>query len=167
MRRHATRLAGAAAILLLLALVLGVARVSSLGQQMRDYDDALCAATRRTLGRCVSDYRQAVSQLSGGTSKAAGIPRVGAADVLAEVIAHLPEGAVPQLDEVEVTTTSVRLKGTVDGFGAVDPLLSGLKTDKCFGEIKQPRTEKLRDGSKVSFALDFAYTCSGEAPGGA
>lgn len=167
-RTHATRLAGAAAILLLLALVLGVARVSSLGRQIRDYDDALCAATRRTLGRCVSDYRQAVSQLSGSTSKAAGIPRVGAADVLAEVIKRLPDGALPQLEEVEVTTTSVRLKGTLDGYGALDPLVSGLKTNKCFGEIKPPRTEKLpREGNKVSFALDFPYTCSGEAPGGA
>jgi general secretion pathway protein L len=167
-RTHATRLAGAAAILLLLALVLGVARVSSLGRQIRDYDDALCAATRRTLGGCVSDYRQAVSQLSGSSSKAAGIPRVGAADVLAEVIKRLPEGALPQLEEVEVTTTSVRLKGTLDGYGALDPLVSGLKTNKCFGEIKPPRTEKLpREGNKVSFALDFPYTCSGEAPGGA
>jgi hypothetical protein len=67
-----------------------------------------------------------------------------------------------------VTTTSVRLKGTLDGYGALDPLVSGLKTNKCFGEIKPPRTEKLpREGNKVSFALDFPYTCSGEAPGGA
>jgi len=59
------------------------------------------------------------------------------------------------------------MKGTAESFGKVDDVIAGLKKDKCFGEIKQPRVEKQRDGSKVSFALDFAYTCSGETPGGA
>lgn len=167
LRKQAARLSLAVAILLVLSLGLGIARLASLGGQIRDYDDALCSATRRILGQCVSDYRQAVSRLSGDRSKAAGIPRVGAAAVLAEVVAHLPEAAMPQLDEVEATTTSVRIRGTVEAFGAVDPLVSGLKADKCFGDVKQPRTEKLRDGSKVSFSIEFAYTCSGEVPGGA
>lgn len=167
LRKQAVRLSAAVAVLLALSLVLGIARLASLSRQIRTYDDALCTATRRILGQCVSDYRQAVSRLSGDRSKAAGIPRLGASAVLAEVVAHLPEGAMPQLDEVEATTTSVRIKGTVEAFGAVDPLVSGLKANKCFGDVKQPRTEKLRDGTKVSFSLEFSYTCSGEAPGGA
>lgn len=166
-RKQALQLSGTAAFLLVLALILGIARVSSLGSQLRDYDDAVCSATRRILGSCTTDYRQALSLLSGGKSKAAGIPRVGAAEVLAEVVGHLPDGAMPLLDDVEVTSSSVRVKGTAEGFGQVDQIISGLKTDKCFGEIKQPRVEKLRDSSKVSFAIDFAYACSGETPGGA
>ena len=74
---------------------------------------------------------------------------------------------MPLLDDVEVTTTALRVKGTAESFGKVDDIIAALKKDKCFGEIKQPRVEKLRDGNKVSFALDFAYTCSGETPGGA
>ena len=131
------------------------------------YDDAVCTATRRILGTCLTDYRQAVSQLAGGRSRAAGIPRVSGADVLAELVAHMPEGSLPLLEDVEVTTTALRVKGTADNFGKVDEIVSSLRKDKCFGEIKQPRTEKARDGSKVTFALDFPYTCSGEAPGGA
>ncbi|GAC1608120.1 MAG: hypothetical protein NVS4B10_23330 [Myxococcales bacterium] len=90
-----------------------------------------------------------------------------AAEVLAEVVGHLPDGAMPLLDDVEVTSTSVRVKGTAEGFGQVDQIISALKTDKCFGEIKQPRVEKLRDSSKVTFAIDFSYACSGETAGGA
>lgn len=166
-RGQLLRFSAAAAALLLLALGVGMARLSSLHRQIASYDEAVCSATRRILGTCLTDYRQAIGQLSGGKSRAAGIPRVSGADVFAELVAQLPEGSLPLLDDVEVTTSSLRVKGTAESFGKVDEIISALKKDKCFGEIKQPRVEKLRDGSKVSFALDFGYACSGEIPGGA
>jgi general secretion pathway protein L len=167
LRGRLLRLAAAAAVLLALGFVLGIARLTSLRSQARAYDDAVCTATRRILGNCLTDYRQAVAQLSGGRSRAAGIPRVSAADVLAELVANLPEGSLPLLEDVEVTTTAVRVKGTAESFGKVEEIVSSLRKDKCFGEIKPPRTEKARDGNKVTFSLDFPYTCSGEVPGGA
>ena len=41
-----------------------------------------------------------------------------------------------------------------------------LKKDKCFGEIKQPRVERVANTQKYTFMIDFAYTCA-EAAGGA
>jgi len=166
-RSQLVRLGVAAAVLLLLGFALGMARLSSLHRQAAAYDEAVCTATKRILGNCTTDYRQAIGQLSGGRSRAAGIPRVSGADVLAELVAHMPGGSMPLLDDVEVTTTAIRVKGTAENFGKVDEIVAALRKDKCFGEIKQPRTEKARDGSKVVFSLDFPYTCSGEAPGGA
>lgn len=165
-RGQVARLAVVAAILLVLGLGLGMARLASLHQQSSAYDEAVCAATRRILGTCLTDYRQALGQLSGGKSRAAGIPRVSGAEVLAELVAHLPEGSLPLLDDVEVTTTSLRVKGTAESFGKVDEIISALKKDKCFGEIKTPRTEQT-PSKRVSFAFDFGYICSGETPGGA
>jgi len=161
------RFGAAAAILLVFGLVLGIARLSSLRSQAASYDDAVCNATKRILGSCVTDYRQALAQLSGGRSRAAGIPRVSAADVLAELVAHMPEGAMPLLDDVEVSTTAVRVRGTAENFGKVDEIVAALRRDKCFGEIKQPRTERVGGSNKVLFSFDFPYTCSGEAAGGA
>jgi general secretion pathway protein L len=167
-RGQMARLVIAAAVLLVLGLGLGFARVSSLHQQAKAYDESVCAATKRILGTCTTDYRQALGQLSGGKSRAAGIPRVSAADVLAELVAHMPDASLPLLEDVELTTTAIRLKGTADSFGKVDEIKSALQKDKCFGEIKQPRVDKVAGGgSKVTFAFDFAYTCSGETAGGA
>lgn len=165
-RGQLTRVAIAVAVLLVLGLGLGMARLSSLHRQAAAYDEAVCAATKRILGTCMTDYRQALGQLSGGKSRAGGIPRVSAADVLAEIVAHMPEGSMPLLEDVEVTTTSIRIKGTAESFGKVDELSTALKKDKCFGEIKSPRTEPL-PSKRISFSFDFAYTCSGETPGGA
>jgi general secretion pathway protein L len=166
-RGHLTRLALAAAILLVLAIGLGAVRLASVARQERDYDDALCAATKKILGTCMIDYRQAVAALSGGRSKAAGIPRVSAADVLAELVGHFPDEALPTLEDVELTTLTVRLRGVADSYAKVDEILASLRKDRCFGDIKQPRTEKQRGGDKVIFSIDFAYACSGEQPGGA
>jgi len=166
-RGQMARLAVAAAVLLVLGLGLGMARLSSLHRQVAAYDEAVCAATKRILGTCTTDYRQALGQLSGGRSRAAGIPRVSGADVFAELVAHMPEGSMPLLDDVEVTTTSIRVKGTAESYGKVDDITAALKKDKCFGEIKQPRVDKVPATGKVSFSFDFAYACSGETPGGA
>src|SRR6266436_9253745 len=124
---RAVRFGVAAAALLLLGLVLGIARLSSLRSQAAAYDEAVCNATKRILGTCTTDYRQAVAQLSGGRSRAAGIPRVSAAAVLAELVAHLPEASLPLLDDVEVTTTAVRLRGTADDFGKAEEIVSALR----------------------------------------
>ena len=161
------RLAVAAVVLLLLAFGLGVAHVTSLRRQAGDYDAALCAATKRILGTCMTDYRQALGALSGGKSKAAGIPRVSSADVLAELTAHIPEESLPTLEDIDISTTTIRIKGVADSFSKVDEITSALKKDKCFGDIKQPRSEKQPQGSKINFSLDFAYVCSGELGGGA
>jgi general secretion pathway protein L len=166
-RGQITRLAAAVAVLLVLSLVYGVARLSSLHSQAAAYDEAVCAATKRILGTCTTDYRQAIGRLSGGNSRAAGIPRVSAADVLAEVITRLPPDAPPLIQDLETTTTAVRIKGAVGGYDKVDAITSGLKKDKCFGDIKPPRSEKARDANGIVFSMEFPYTCSGESPGGA
>ncbi|HYY53223.1 MAG TPA: hypothetical protein VE755_10135, partial [Myxococcales bacterium] len=166
-RGRLVRIGIAAAVLLVLGLILGIARLSSLHRQLAEYDDAVCTATRRILGTCLTDYRQALAQLSGGRSRAAGIPRVSAADVLAELVAHMPEGSLPLLEEVEVTTASIRLRGTAETFGKVEEITSALRKNRCFGEIKPAKTDKAPGGNKVTFAMDFPYTCSGETSGGA
>src|SRR5207253_1109286 len=61
-RGRLLRLGIAASVLLALGLVLGIARLSSLHRQAAEYDDALCTATRRILGTCLTDYRQAIAQ---------------------------------------------------------------------------------------------------------
>jgi hypothetical protein len=74
---------------------------------------------------------------------------------------------MPLLDEVEVTTTAVRIRGTADNFGRVDEIVAALRKDKCFGEIKRPQTDRVSGSNRVTFSFDFAYTCSGETGGGA
>jgi hypothetical protein len=80
------------------------------------------------------------------------------------VVEHLPKDPAPTIEDAEVTTSRVTLKGTVNDFGEASKVRDALQKDRCFGDIKPPRSERTRDG-KVSFVIDFPYTCA-EAPGG-
>jgi general secretion pathway protein L len=164
LRGHFARLGIALGAVLLLALFLGIARVAALDHQVKAYDDTLCAVTQRILKKCYTDWREALGALRGGGSRAAGIPRVGANEILAEVVEHLPKDPAPTIEDAEVTTSRVTLKGTVNDFGEASKVRDALQKDRCFGDIKPPRSERTRDG-KVSFVIDFPYTCA-EAPGG-
>src|SRR5207249_2813297 len=126
MRGVIFKLGAAAAAVLLLALVLGIARVRALDRLARSYDDALCTATERILKKCYTDYREALGALRGGNSRAAGIPRVSGTEILAEVTSHLPADALPALDDVEVTTTRITLKGVADSFAHVEQIIAAL-----------------------------------------
>ena len=161
------RLSLAVAAVLALALVTGIARLNALGRQGQAYDDALCRATELILKRCYTDYREALGALRGGNSKASAIPRVSATEILAEVTNALPDGSLPDVEDIEVTTTRVTVKGTVDGFDKIAPMTDALKKDRCFGDIRPARTENVANSKKKSFVLDFAYVCSGETAGGA
>ena len=43
---------------------------------------------------------------------------MSAADVLAEVVARLPESSLPVIDDIDLNTTTVRMRGTVESFCA-------------------------------------------------
>ena len=158
------KLGGAFATVLLLALLFGVAKLSALNRQSKAYDDALCDATQRILKKCNTDWRESLAALRGGNSRAAGVPRVGATEILAEVTQSFPDDPVPAVEDIEITTTRVTIKGTVDSFGDVSKVTAALQKGRCFGEIKQPRTDKVASTQKVGFVMDFPYTCA-EASG--
>ena len=75
---------------------------------------------------------------------------------------------MPTLDDVDLTTTAVRLRGTAESFGKVEQIGAALKKDRCFGDVKPAHTDPVRGSSqKIQFSIEFAYVCSGEEPGGA
>jgi len=82
-------------------------------------------------------------------------------------VARLPDASMPVIEDIDLNTSTVRMRGTVESFGKVDEIVAALRKDRCFGDVKQPSTTKARDGNKVTFSLEFSYTCSGELPGGA
>jgi len=132
----------AAALLLVLGLVLGVARLSSLRRQAAAHDDAVCSANPPDPRELPDGLPPGHRQLSGGRSRAAGIPRVSASDVLADAgRVHARRSDAPARRRGS-DTTAVRVQGNGDGFGKVEEIVSALRKDKCFGEIKPAKTDK-------------------------
>jgi general secretion pathway protein L len=172
------RLAVAAGILLALSAGAGWARLHTLSQRESKLDAALCQATQRVLGKCVKDYPVAISMLKGQGSPAAAIPQFSALDLFAEITTRTPSDITVKYDEIEVTLDRIRLRCEAPSFDSVDKIVTGLKTFRCFSDIKTGRMQKSRAPVKprldkpgetadkagdapeqVEFDLDIAVAC--------
>ncbi len=148
-----------AASLVLLAGVRGYTQIHELSRREMAIDDAVCAATKQAIGRCVKDINMARSSLAGGAAAGGTIPRYSALDLLSETAKRLDvEGA--KVTELDVGTGQVDLRGEADSFETVDKVVAALKGWRCFQEVQRGRVQKARDGKTVEFNLQARNACA-------
>ncbi len=158
LRGGITRLAAYAALLLVLFAGMSLARLRTLKNQETALDTALCDTTQRILGACEKDYRVALAKLRGHGSPTSTLPHASALDLFAEISSHLPEDVPVNLQEADVSTSTVRLKGETESFEQVDKVEAAVKRYKCFGTVSRGRVQKNPAG-KIEFNLEVKYTC--------
>ena len=150
-----------AATLLLLFVFSGLVRNSLLKREEDKVDAALCALTQRTLGTCERDYARALNLMAGQESPISSIPKQTATQLLAEVVAALPNEPEITLDRVEVGLDRISLRGTTSSRAAVDDMSAALEKHRCFPQVEPGRVETTRD-NRTSFGLEIQVAC-GEA----
>ncbi|MBS2029039.1 MAG: pilus assembly protein PilM [Deltaproteobacteria bacterium] len=158
------RLGAFAAVLLLLGGVQGFARLHALDAREKVLDDKLFEVTQKVLSKGQRDFTVALSMLREHNAPAASLPTVSAVELLAETANHIPSDNSAKLNEVEISLSRMRLRGTVDSYEALDKLSNALKSYKCFSAINPGKTEKdKKDPTKIDFQLDIEVGC-GQTP---
>ncbi len=160
-RERAMRLLALAAALFLLYGVRAYAEMALLGKRERQIDDAICAATKQALGKCVKDpvTAHALLAAAGGNVEST-IPEQSAVALLAETTSRLAvEGA--KVTEMDVGIDQLQIHGTADSFETVDKVVSALKGYHCFGDVQRGRVQKSRDASEIEFNLSVRNDCVG------
>jgi general secretion pathway protein L len=160
-RERAMRLLALAAALFLLYGVRAYAEMALLGKRERQIDDAICAATKQALGKCVKDPVVARSLLAAaGGSTESTIPDQSAVALLAETASRMSvEGA--KMTEMDVGIDQLQLHGTADSFETVDKVVTALKGYHCFGDVQRGRVQKSHDASEIEFNLSVRNDCAG------
>jgi general secretion pathway protein L len=154
-------LATAVVLLLVFGTVSAYATMSGLRREEAVLDKQLRQATRRVLGRPISDPWKVSSTLKrGATSKNAGIPKMTAVDVLDLVSRHVPPGEEVKLDvnRVDIKPTKTYVKGTADSLSAVGNIVKALKKVDCFKEITSGKISEV-SGGKKQFTLTISTKC--------
>lgn len=151
-------LAAFAATLLLLFVFSGLVRNSLLKREEARVDEALCALTQRTLGTCERNYARALNLMAGQESPTSSIPRQTATQLLAEVVATLPNEPEIIFDRVEVGLERISLRGTTTSRAAVDDMSTALERHRCFPQVEPGRVETTRD-NRTSFGLEIEVSC--------
>jgi len=160
-RERAMRLLALAAALFLLYGVRAYAEMALLGKRERQIDDAICAATKQALGKCVKDPTLARAQLAAaGGNVESTIPEQSAVALLAETASRLSvDGA--KVTEMDVGIDQLQLHGTADSFETVDKVVTALKGYHCFSDVQRGRVQKSRDASEIEFNLSVRNDCVG------
>jgi general secretion pathway protein L len=154
------------AALLLLLIASGVVRNSVLARREAKLDAVLCEVTQRVLNSCEKDYNRALSMLRGGESPAAGLPKVSAVQLLAELSTRMPAEAPITFDRIEVYLDRIVLRGETDSSKQIDTLSTALKGYHCFKDVKEGKVEKTKDGQKVTFRMDVQVQCPDDKDSG-
>lgn len=154
LKGNVSRLAALAAVILVLLGANVFARFQSLAVHEEKIDQAMCELTQKVLGQCLTNPDDALSRLKGTRKTAAAIPRVSAAEVLAEITNRLQGVDEIELSELDITGPKVRLQGTAGSFDSVAKVVEALKGYSCFGQVSQGQTRQARSGDKIEFNVD-------------
>jgi general secretion pathway protein L len=147
-----------AAVLLLMLGVSSWARLSALEKREKGLDEALCAATKKILGTCETDFRVALGKLKGKGSPAAGIPSYGAVDLSSTLSEAFPSGDEAVLSDLDIVDATLTLRGDAKSYEAVDKLVESLQKHRCFGELRKGNMTKSKN-DRIEFKLDAPYNC--------
>jgi general secretion pathway protein L len=161
LRQRAWHLAGLAAGILFFVGLDVYAKHSSLGEEKKDLDKQLKAATTELFGQPRTDARDIAQLLKKGYREdLAPIPKATAYDLLDQISKHVPSADKVKLDilELDIRPKKTFIKGTVDSAAAVDEMTTKFKDIECFDEISKGAISELSAGGK-QFTLNINSRC--------
>lgn len=156
-------LASLAATLLILLVASGIVRNSVLSRREQQVDAVLCSLTQRVLGQCEKNYDRALNLLRGKESPAALIPKISAVSMLGELTQRIPAEVPVTFDQIFIEPERISVRGETDSSKSIDQITGGLKTYRCFREVKEGKVQKSKDGQHVNFTLDVQVECPEQA----
>jgi general secretion pathway protein L len=160
LRGKVIQMGAAAAVVVALALGSALVKSHGLSSHEEKLDGRLHEVTKTLLGKPYEDYKIALSIVKQKISpQASPVPKKTALDYFNEVSVGFPEDLRIDLREFSIQSSKIRLEGDTESFEAVDKIVNGLKTNKCFEEINKGKVKKSPDGSKVEFDLTVTPKC--------
>jgi len=166
LRAKVLRLGVYAGLVLLLAVVAATVKVFALARQERLLDASLCEVTQKVVNTCYTDFSIAESVLRGKGTPTAGIPKISAVDVLAELAARTPGDVALRFDRVDISSKALHLVGSTDSAESVDKVVSALRGSRCFADPRSGGVRRRASDGKFEFTIDSDLACEGAPAAG-
>ncbi|MBI2897106.1 MAG: pilus assembly protein PilM [Deltaproteobacteria bacterium] len=151
---------GAYVVALLLAWGFSAfAHYSVLGAEHDQQVEQLRATTKQLLGTEIDDFVRAQALAKGARSQSDPTPEADAFVVLDELSRRIPSTIVHDIDDLEIRSDHVTIRGQVTSLGDVDTLYTSLSEYECFSAIEKGRTTRTVDGSRQKYNFDITVQC--------
>lgn len=131
--------------------------------RQRDLCKQILGQNVESAERCLAIMREKISPASTGTSA---IPQRSAVDAYIQVAMHMPKGITVKVDQLEITSEKIRLKGKTDSFESVDKIVKALEAGECFKKVEKGPARQEAD--KISWSATVDLECpvaTQEVPG--
>ncbi|MFO0661030.1 MAG: pilus assembly protein PilM [Polyangiaceae bacterium] len=165
MRERVPLLAGLGSVLLVSFFFSTWAELRSLNQEQEVLDAALGTVSKEVLGEELHDPTHAIELLEKGPAgEEDPLPKLDAFDALYKLNEAIPKGTKHDIEEFDVqrlpgNTMKVSVHGIVPKVQDADDIVTALKLNKCFNDVKVVKTSPQIGGDGQKYVIEWDLKC--------
>ncbi len=130
-------------------------------------EQALALVTKEVLGEETSSTARANELLSkqSTSNDEDPLPHADAFDVMVKLAQAVPESMTHDIDELDVQKGHVVVHGIVGTTSDAQTLRTLLANERCFSDVKPPRTNQVVGGDRQKYVIEFDLKCPEDMKG--
>jgi general secretion pathway protein L len=137
-----------------------------LGKQGESMKGAIASTCKEILGKDITDAKICMAQMmevignqnTGGTKLKSEVSIITLFDELSSRMTG--EGMSVEVEELEIKTDKLKIKGEVDSIATVGTIVNNLRGYPCFADINQGPTRANVRGDRIEFSLSILVDCT-------
>ncbi len=167
MREKVPLLAGLAAAIGVISLLSAGAQLYATSRERHALESALGTVTKEVLGEGTESAARATELLASQTqvTDEDPLPHADAFDVLLKLSENIPQSMVHDVEELDVQKGHVIVHGVVGTIPDAQAIMTALKNERCFSDVKITRTNQVVGGERQKYVMEFDVKCAEDARG--
>ncbi|MEW5848390.1 MAG: pilus assembly protein PilM [Myxococcota bacterium] len=135
---------------------------AAITQKQRDTCKAILGQSIDSADRCLAIMREKINP---GATGAAAIPQRSAMDAYIQLALRMPKDVTVKVDQLDITSDKIRVKGRTDTFENVDKIVKSLEGGECFKKVEKGPARQEKEQVSWSATVDLECPAAGEVPG--
>jgi general secretion pathway protein L len=162
-------LAGLAAAIFVISLLSAGAQMYAISKERTALESALGTVTKDVLGEGTDSAVRANELLAKLTTVADEdpMPHADAFDVMVKLSENIPQSMVHDVEELDVQKGHVIIHGVVGTIPDAQSIMTALKNERCFSDVKITRTNQVVGGERQKYVMELDVKCPEDLKGAA
>ena len=166
-REKVPLLAGLATAIFFISLLSAGAQLYAATRERAALEGALGTVTKEVLGESTESASRALELLAKQTQVADEdpMPHADAFDVMVKLSENIPQSMVHDIEELDVQKGHVIVHGIVGTIPDAQAIMTSLKAERCFSDVKITRTNQVVGGERQKYVMEFDLKCPEDVRG--
>lgn len=160
-------LAGLAAVIFVSFAFSAWAKLHAVSKERANLEAALAQVSKEVLGEetTSADHAQELLQQQTAQADEDPMPHADAFDVMVKLSEDIPQSMKHDIEELDVQKAHVSVHGIVGSIPDAQSIVASLKSERCFSDVKMPRTTQVVGGERQKYVIEFDLKCPEDIKG--